>query len=140
MNLYTIFYKSNSAKNGEASFASLSEDYITYSIDDEVYTNDLFFKINECNIENNSILLDYTTVFYGIKKDFSSYDFYILDESTDNIYYITYENGPKYVYSTLLENEKQVSGKMKFVLNDGYNIEKLYLVYKDDESSFKIKI
>lgn len=139
INIYTLFLAPN--RNIEdVKFTTLSQDYPTFSLNEEVKNENFNFKIDGYSTEGNFLYLDYTMVIHGEERTFSAFDFYILDESTDDIYYITFENGSEYVYNKEAGNDETISGKLKFTLKENYNIDKLYLVYENEESSFKIKI
>lgn len=140
INIYTAFFGGRYTVDNEVSFSNLSDDYPEFGKEDYVSNDKLKFKITDYKIEGNNVYVNYTMQFLGEERSFSAFDFYILDESTDEIYYITYDNDSEYIYNYELGNNKEISAKMKFNLKDNYNIDSLYLVYKDDKSNFKVKI
>lgn len=140
INIYTAFFGGRYTVDNEVSFSNLSDDYPVFSKEEYVSNDKLKFKITDYKIEGNNVYVNYTMQFLGEERSFSAFDFYILDESTDEIYYITYDNDSEYIYNYELGNNKEISAKMKFNLKDNYNIDSLYLVYKDDKSNFKVKI
>lgn len=140
INIYTAFFGGRYTVDNEVSFSNLSDDYPVFSKEEYVSNDKLKFKITDYKIEGNNVYVNYTMQFLGEERSFSAFDFYILDESTDEIYYITYDNDSEYIYNYELGNNKEISAKMKFNLKDNYNIDSLYLVYKDDKSNFKVRI
>ena len=139
VNVYVVFFL-NTAYNENTYFSDLSKDYFTYKFDDTIKDEYLEFEIENEEYDKNTIDINYIMTFYGEQRVFSIFNFYILDESTDHIYYITYEKGSEYIYNTNIGNSENVKGKMKFKLNENYNMDKLYLIYKDNYSKFKVKI
>ena len=140
INIYTAFFGGRYTVDNEVSFSNLSDDYPVFSKEEYVSNDKLKFKITDYKIEGNNVYVNYTMQFLGEERSFSAFDFYILDESTDEIYYITYDNDSEYIYNYELGNNKEISAKMKFNLKDNYNIDSLYLMYKDDKSNFKVRI
>ena len=140
INIYTAFFGGRYTVDNEVSFSNLSDDYPVFSKEEYVSNDKLKFKITDYKIEGNNVYVNYTMQFLGEERSFSAFDFYILDESTDEIYYITYDNDSEYIYNYELGNNKEISAKMKFNLKDNYNIDSLFLVYKDDKSNFKVRI
>ena len=140
INIYTAFFGGRYTVDNEVSFSNLSDDYPVFSKEEYVSNDKLKFKITDYKIEGNNVYVNYTMQFLGEERSFSAFDFYILDESTDEIYYITYDNDSEYIYNYELGNNKEISAKMKFNLKDNYNIDSLYIVYKDDKSNFKVRI
>ena len=140
INVYTAFLSNDSNNAQDITFNNLSEDYPVYKAGDNVKDDNLLFNIENVKEENNTIILDYNMTFYGDEREFSAFDIYLLDQSLDHVYYLTYDGSSDYVYTAKIGNGESLSGKVKFTLGDDYNIDNLYLVYKDNNSNFKIKV
>ncbi len=71
---------------------------------------------------------------------YSTYDFVLYDEKNDNIYYPKYYiDNSNFLSGELNEGEKRNS-TIKYIVEENKEIDKLYLIYVDDENGVKIKL
>lgn len=126
--------------NDDISYSELVKDYPLYSVNDVI--EDEYSKIQVSNIsyDGDLVIIEFNASFLDTERYFSSYDFYIMDTADDLVYFPKYESNNSVMNGLYLEKGEEASGTIKFDLNSNASSRKLYLVYDDGKSMFKIQL
>lgn len=105
-----------------------------------IVENKIKFSVKDVSFDGNKCLVNIEIVGIGEETKVSLSDFFIYNSVTEEISFASdsAENNVSY-YSKISKDEK-ISDTLIFELKKAENLEELYLVYKDDDNSVKIKI
>lgn len=132
----SIFNANN--KNKQLGYIDNFETYTTYQKDDYiVLENEFEMKINSSIVNEMNCIINISIK--PLEENLSIYNFCLIDTINNEVYYPEYSiENDVLSFRNLIYNKMQ-DGNIVFNVNENFNFEQAYLVYKND-TGIKIKI
>lgn len=138
-NVYIMTEYPNTNKDG-MKYEEMLIDIPMYNVGENIEDEHSKMIVKSTSAKTNELEVEVELSFKEEGRYCSNYNFYIIDNENDIVYYPSFEIGDKYLKVKKLEKDQAVSGIIKFILKDGYDVSNMILVYDDNVSIMKIKI
>lgn len=132
--------ESSNLKEVSNSYDEVLENYPFFCLNEEIQVgSDLILKLNEVEILDRECVTNISIKCLNSDFKLSLYDFFLYDISKSKMYFPKYCVDEEYLNSSNLNENELKEGKIKFIINDDYDINNLYIIYKNN-SGIKIKL
>ena len=130
----------SSLKEVASVYNEVFDSYITFDKNEKVEIEDnVTLTVNKIDILENECIVNISIVSSKENYKLSIYDFYIYDSQNNETYFPKYciDNG--YISSGILEKNQTKLGSIKFEIQNEFNKDNLYLMFKNDKG-LKLKL
>lgn len=133
-----IYLNRNVNNNDEINYSSMFESYNTYQKGEKVLVEGMFeLVVKDFRIDNEKCLVNVSIK--PLTESLSIYDFCLLDEKNNEVYYPRYSTDDDNISFRNLIKDEEKTGYINYNVSDNIDTNELYLIYRN-ENGVKIKI